>query len=149
VKLLAHLFWAAVAAAAAFCLGAIALNRGEHINSIWLVLAAACSYATGYRFYSKFLAARVLALDDRRATPAERLRDGSILMMRCGAPSMATKTAAAIAAFYNVDATALSTLADFDFFARNIAIAGGLLLLVGMGPGPIAVDNRMVAKKRK
>ena len=76
MKLLAHLFWAAVAGAAAFCLGAIALNRGEHINSIWLVLAAACSYATGYRFYSRFLAARVLALDDRRATPAERLRDG-------------------------------------------------------------------------
>ncbi|MGB7721490.1 MAG: carbon starvation CstA family protein [Bryobacteraceae bacterium] len=76
MKLLAHLFWAAVAGAAAFCLGAIALSRGEHINSIWLVLAAACSYATGYRFYSRFLAVRVLALDDRRATPAERLRDG-------------------------------------------------------------------------
>ena len=76
MKLLAHLFWAAVAVTAAFCLGGIALNRGEHINSIWLVLAAACSYATGYRFYSRFLAARVLALDDRRATPAERLRDG-------------------------------------------------------------------------
>jgi carbon starvation protein len=76
VKLLARLFWAAVAGAAAFCLGGIALNRGEHINSIWLVLAAACSYATGYRFYSRFLAARVMALDDRRATPAERLRDG-------------------------------------------------------------------------
>src|ERR1035437_8243813 len=76
MKLLAHRFWAAVAGAAAFCLGGIALNRGEHINSIWLVLAAACSYATGYRFYSRFLAARVMALDDRRATPAERLRDG-------------------------------------------------------------------------
>ena len=76
MKLLTRLFWAAVAGAAAFCLGGIALNRGEHINSIWLVLAAACSYATGYRFYSKFLAARVMALDDRRATPAERLRDG-------------------------------------------------------------------------
>jgi carbon starvation protein len=76
VKLLHRLFWAAVAGAAAFCLGGIALNRGEHINSIWLVLAAACSYATGYRFYSRFLAARVMALDDRRATPAERLRNG-------------------------------------------------------------------------
>jgi carbon starvation protein len=65
-----------VAVTAAFCLGGIALNRGEHINSIWLVLAAACSYATAYRFYSRFLAARVLALDDRRATPAERLRNG-------------------------------------------------------------------------
>jgi len=76
VKLLAHLLWAAVAAAAAFCLGAIAFNRGEHINSLWLVLAAACTYATGYRFYSKFMAARVAMLDDKRATPAERLRDG-------------------------------------------------------------------------
>ena len=65
-----------MAAAAAFCLGAIALNRGEHINSLWLVMAAACTYAVGYRFYSKFLAARVMVLDDKRATPAERLRDG-------------------------------------------------------------------------
>ena len=66
----------AVAAGAALCLGAIALNRGEHINSIWLVLAAACTYAVGYRFYGKFIAARVMTLDDKRATPAERLRNG-------------------------------------------------------------------------
>jgi carbon starvation protein len=76
VKLLSHLLWAAVAAAAALGLGAIALNRGEHINSLWLVLAAACTYAVGYRFYSKFIAVRVMMLDDKRATPAERLRDG-------------------------------------------------------------------------
>jgi carbon starvation protein len=76
VSLLGRLFWAAVACAAAFCLGGIALNRGEHINSIWLVLAAACSYAVGYRFYAKFIAARVMTLDDQRATPAERLRNG-------------------------------------------------------------------------
>jgi carbon starvation protein len=76
VKLLGHLFWAAVAVGAAICLGAIALYRGEHINSIWLVLAAACSYATGYRFYAKFIAARVMTLNDKRATPAERLRNG-------------------------------------------------------------------------
>ncbi len=76
MNLLGRLFWAAVACAAAFCLGGIALNRGEHINSIWLVLAAACSYATGYRFYARFIAARVMTLDDRRATPAERLRNG-------------------------------------------------------------------------
>jgi carbon starvation protein len=76
VKLLAHLLWAALAAAAALCLGAIALHRGEPINSIWLVVAGACTYATGYRFYSKFLAARVMMLNDKRATPAERLRDG-------------------------------------------------------------------------
>src|SRR5579872_7510771 len=61
---------------AAFCLGGIALRRGEPINSIWLVLAAACTYAIGYRFYAKFIAARVMVLNDKRATPAERLRDG-------------------------------------------------------------------------
>ena len=71
-----RLFWVAVACAAAFCLGGIAINRGEHINSIWLVLAAACTYAVGYRFYAKFIAARVMALNDERATPAERLRNG-------------------------------------------------------------------------
>jgi carbon starvation protein len=76
VKILGHLFWAAVAVAAAFCLGGIAFNRGEHINSIWLVLAAASSYAIGYRFYAKFIAARVMTLDDQRATPSERLRNG-------------------------------------------------------------------------
>jgi carbon starvation protein len=43
---------------------------------MWLVVAAVCSYALGYRFYSKFVAARVLALDAMRATPAERLENG-------------------------------------------------------------------------
>ena len=75
-KTLGHLMWIAVAVAAAFCLGAIALNRGEHINSTWLVLAAACTYALGFRFYGKFIAARVMVLDNQRATPAERLDNG-------------------------------------------------------------------------
>src|SRR6266487_87712 len=65
-----------MAGLAALCLGGIAFNRGEHINSIWLVLAAACSYAIGYRFYGKFIASKVMALNDQRATPAERLRNG-------------------------------------------------------------------------
>jgi carbon starvation protein len=76
VRILAYLLWAAVAVAAAIGLGGIALQRGEHINSLWLVVAAACSYATAFRFYGKFIAARVMALDDKRATPAERLRNG-------------------------------------------------------------------------
>src|SRR5215467_6403247 len=75
-KILGHLFWAGVAFAAAVCLGAIALNRGEHINSTWLVVAAACMYTLGFRFYAKFIAARIMALNDERATPAERLRNG-------------------------------------------------------------------------
>jgi carbon starvation protein len=39
------------------------------VNSIWLVIAAACTYLVGYRFYAVFIAARAMALDDRRATP--------------------------------------------------------------------------------
>jgi len=59
MKILGHLAWDAVAVAAAFCLGGIALHRGEHINSIWLVLAASCTYVLGFRFYARFIAARV------------------------------------------------------------------------------------------
>jgi carbon starvation protein len=75
-KVVARLAWGAVAAAGAFCLAGIAVNRGEPINSMWLLLAAICVYLLGHRFYGKFIAARVMALNDRRATPAERLRDG-------------------------------------------------------------------------
>ncbi len=74
-----HLFsilWAAVAVGGAVCLSVIASNHGESVNSLWLVAAAACIYAVGFRFYAKFIAAKVMLLDDRRATPAERLRDG-------------------------------------------------------------------------
>ena len=73
MRLFKHLFWAALAVLAAFCLSTIALHRGEPINSIWLVLAAACSYALGYRFYAKFISARVMMLNDQRATPAEQM----------------------------------------------------------------------------
>ncbi|MGJ5815919.1 carbon starvation CstA family protein [Paludibaculum fermentans] len=60
----------------AFCLGGIALKQGESINSAWLVTAAVCSYLAAYRLYAAFIAAKVMALDERRATPAERLRNG-------------------------------------------------------------------------
>src|SRR5271168_3680487 len=70
------LIWFGVAILGALALGTIALHRGEQINAMWLVVAAVCSYALGYRFYSKFIAAKVLALDPRRATPAERLENG-------------------------------------------------------------------------
>jgi len=75
-KLLGHLTWAAIAVLGAYFLGGIALNRGESINSMWLVVASVCLYLVGFRFYAKFIAAKVMALNDERATPAERLRDG-------------------------------------------------------------------------
>ena len=70
------LLWLSVAILGALALGTIALHRGEQINAMWLVIAAVCAYALGYRFYSKFISAKVLALDSQRATPAERLDDG-------------------------------------------------------------------------
>jgi carbon starvation protein len=70
------LVWSAIAIAGATALGAIALNRGEPINAIWFVLAAGCSYLVAYRFYSAFIGAKLLALDNTRATPSERLDDG-------------------------------------------------------------------------
>jgi carbon starvation protein len=60
----------------ALAIATIAMHRGDQINAMWLVLAAICSYALGYRFYSKFIAAKVLALDPQRATPSERLDNG-------------------------------------------------------------------------
>jgi carbon starvation protein len=68
--------WVLAAALGAFSLAGIALKRGESINSAWLVTAAVCTYLAAYRFYAAFIAAKVMALDDRRATPAERLRNG-------------------------------------------------------------------------
>ena len=70
------LLWGATSALGAGAFGVLALWRGETVNAAWLLTAAVCTYAVGYRFYSRFLATRVFGLDDRRATPAERLRNG-------------------------------------------------------------------------
>ena len=68
--------WVAVALLGAVAWGVLALSRGEEISALWLLAAALMSYAIAYRFYSKFIARRVLGLDDTRATPAERLDNG-------------------------------------------------------------------------
>ncbi len=68
--------WALLAVLGAVAVGTIASTRGEPVNSLWLVAAAASIYLIGFRFYAKFIAARVMALNDQRATPAERFRDG-------------------------------------------------------------------------
>jgi len=68
--------WALIAVGSAYFLGGVALKRGEPVNSMWIVLAAVCTYLVGYRFYARFIAAKVAVLNDQRATPAERLRNG-------------------------------------------------------------------------
>ena len=71
-----YLIWILISLIGASAVGGIALHRGESINALWFIVAAVCVYAIGFRFYSAWIAARVLMLDDTRATPAERLQDG-------------------------------------------------------------------------
>ncbi len=75
-KLASTLLWAAIAALGAAGFAVLALKRGETISAAWLLVAAVCTYVVAYRFYSRFIALKVFDLDDRRATPAERLNNG-------------------------------------------------------------------------
>ncbi|HEY2804266.1 MAG TPA: carbon starvation CstA family protein [Gemmatimonadales bacterium] len=68
--------WGLVGLLGAAAFAVLALSRGESVNAAWIVVAGVCSYSIGYRFYSRFIALKVFALDDHRATPAERLNNG-------------------------------------------------------------------------
>lgn len=70
------MMWVVVAIIGAVSFGILAVSRGEHVNAVWLVLAAVCVYSIAYRFYSLFIANKVFGLDSRRLTPAHRLADG-------------------------------------------------------------------------
>src|ERR1700686_1861168 len=75
-KVVANIFWVLLAIAGAWAYATLAFHRGDELNSAYVLIAALCSYAIGYRFYSKWIAARVLMLNDRRATPCEIHDDG-------------------------------------------------------------------------
>jgi carbon starvation protein len=75
-KTVSFLLWPVVAIVGAFSFAALALGRGESVNAVWLVTAAVTVYLIAYRFYSKFIAERVLQVDDARLTPAVRHNDG-------------------------------------------------------------------------
>ncbi len=68
--------WSLVAVVGAVCWSVLALSRGEDVSALWILFAALSSYAIAYRFYSRFIARKVLKVDDTRATPAERLDNG-------------------------------------------------------------------------
>jgi carbon starvation protein len=70
------LVWGAIALVGAICWSVLALSRGEEISALWVLFAALSSYAIAYRFYARFIAYRVLGVDDTRATPAERYQNG-------------------------------------------------------------------------
>ena len=71
-----YLVWTVLAVMGAFALGYIALNRGEQINALWIVVASVCIYLIAYRFYGLYIAKNVLAVDPTRMTPAVRHNDG-------------------------------------------------------------------------
>jgi carbon starvation protein len=75
-KLYSIAIWGVIAVLGAAAFGMLALSRGETISAGWLVVAGVCTYLVAYRFYSRYLAYTVFGLDDRRATPAERLNNG-------------------------------------------------------------------------
>jgi carbon starvation protein len=75
-KTLSLFIWLTVALLGAGAYGTVALHRGEPLNSAYILVAALCTYAIGFRFYSKWIATRILMLDDRRATPSEVHDDG-------------------------------------------------------------------------
>ena len=75
-KILQKCLWPCITLIGALAVGGIAINRGEPINALWLIVAALCIYAIGYRFYALWIASTVLIVDKTRATPAERLDNG-------------------------------------------------------------------------
>jgi carbon starvation protein len=74
-KILSIALWSAIAALGAAAFGILALKRGESVSAAWLLTAAVCTYVVAYRFYSRFIAYKVFALNNARATPAERLEN--------------------------------------------------------------------------
>ena len=75
-KAVSIIVWTAVILLGVWAYATLALHRGEQLNSVFILMAALCTYAIGYRFYSKWIAVRVLMLDDRRSTPAVAHDDG-------------------------------------------------------------------------
>ena len=75
-QLTSHLGWILLALVGACALGYVALTRGENLNALWIVVAAVSVYLISYRYYSRFIADKVLGLDPTRKTPAYLHNDG-------------------------------------------------------------------------
>ncbi|MBD2825743.1 carbon starvation CstA family protein [Xenorhabdus szentirmaii] len=75
-KLLKHIPWMILGIIGAFCLGVVALRRGEHVSALWIIVASVAVYLVAYRYYSLYIATKVMKLDATRATPAVVNNDG-------------------------------------------------------------------------
>lgn len=74
--ILKHVPWMILGIIGAVCLGVVALRRGEHISALWIVVASVAVYLIAYRYYSLYIAKKVMKLDETRATPAVINNDG-------------------------------------------------------------------------
>ncbi|MTC37464.1 carbon starvation protein A [Providencia alcalifaciens] len=74
--ILKHIPWMILGIIGAICLGVVALRRGEHISALWIVVASVAVYLIAYRYYSLYIAKKVMQLDETRATPAVINNDG-------------------------------------------------------------------------
>ncbi|MDE9565624.1 carbon starvation protein A [Xenorhabdus bovienii] len=75
-KFLKHIPWMILGIIGAFCLGVVALRRGEHVSALWIIVASVAVYLVAYRYYSLYIATKVMKLDATRATPAVVNNDG-------------------------------------------------------------------------
>ncbi|TCV95205.1 carbon starvation CstA family protein [Biostraticola tofi] len=75
-KLLKHVPWLIIGIIGAFCLAVVALRRGEHVSALWIVVSSIAVYLVAYRYYSLYIATKVMRLDPNRATPAVVNNDG-------------------------------------------------------------------------
>ncbi|HGJ5857746.1 carbon starvation CstA family protein [Arsenophonus nasoniae] len=75
-NILRHIPWLILGIIGAICLGVVALRRGEHISALWIIIASIAVYLISYRYYSLYIAKKVLQLDPTRSTPAVLNNDG-------------------------------------------------------------------------
>ncbi len=75
-KIFKHIPWVILGIIGAFCLAVVALRRGEHVSALWIVVASVSVYLVAYRYYSLYIAQKVMKLDPTRATPAVINNDG-------------------------------------------------------------------------
>jgi putative oxidoreductase len=115
----------------------------------WFFLNAALSYSAGWDGTIQLMALKgipapplllaaaliVMVLGGLSLVFGFQTRHGAVLLF-----GFTLIVSVAMHDFWKID-NAIDRAADFDIFARNMAIAGGLLLLVGMGPGPVAIDS--------
>src|SRR5690606_42021487 len=137
-KLMQAVLWAVIALVGAGALAVVALQRGESVNAIWIVIAALCVYLIAYRYYSRFIANHVLRLDPARPTPAVRLNDGLDYVPTGKAAPFGHHFAAIAGAgplVGPIPAAQMGCLPGLLWLLAGVGVAGAVQALVARVPG--------------